>query len=96
MSSFTPGPWKVIDFDDDYIAITDAEQQFGICRLEEDANESRPSMVANAHLLSAAPEMHAALKQILVFYNDFNTYPRVPMSEIRELIKRTISKAEGK
>ena len=58
----TPGPWKLIDDDMDYIAITDAEQEFGVCRLELDAHIDRETMKADARLIVAAPEMFEALK----------------------------------
>lgn len=58
----TPGPWKIVDHDEEYITITDVEQMYGICRIEEDASESRRSMTANARLIAAAPELLEALQ----------------------------------
>lgn len=65
MKTHTPGPWKLIDHDEDYIAITDEEQGFGVCKLEESASESREVMKANAHLIAAAPELLEALECVL-------------------------------
>lgn len=53
----TPGPWRIIDHDEEYITITDAEQDFGVCKLEESASENREIMKANACLIAVAPEM---------------------------------------
>lgn len=61
----TPGPWRIIDHDEEYITITDAEQDFGVCKLEESASENREIMKANAHLISAAPEMLEICELIL-------------------------------
>lgn len=62
MSKHTPGPWKIIDHDEEYITVTDEEQNVGICIIEEDASESRQAMIANAHVIAAGPEMIEALK----------------------------------
>ncbi len=91
----TSGPWKIIDDNMEYIAITDLEQEFGICRLEEIASESRETMIANANLIAAAPEMLMALVKIQRIYNDFSGNAKVPIHEIRELIKIILKKARG-
>ena len=45
-------------------------------------------------LKASAPDMLAALKQILVYYNDIEKYRLVPVQDIRNLIVAVISKAE--
>lgn len=64
-NNHTPGPWKIIDWDEDYIAITDHVQDYGVCRLEEVSSETRAVMQANARLIAACPEMFAALETAL-------------------------------
>ncbi len=81
----TPGPWKVIDHDEEYISVTDEEQQFGICRIDENASESRSSMKANARLIAAAPEMYELLKKFA--YGPASEITRV-MLEAEDILKR--------
>lgn len=92
MPSFTPGPWKIIDHDEDYIAITDDEQMYGICKIEEDASENRSAMKANARLIAAAPELLEALKETIAWMNwDEAGWEKDFVLKVRELIAR----AEG-
>lgn len=94
----TPGPWKIIDDDMDYIAITDEEQNFGICRLDQVSSESREAMVANAHLISAALDLYCALEHSLDLLNNskFSPFLDSPLLTLRDEIKSALNKANGK
>jgi hypothetical protein len=104
MSKHTPGPWKVIDDDMDYIAITDLEQECGICKLEEVASDSRETMVANANLILAAPAMKDALKQYLELLNGLRPVFKIlgdknmaeKIDTIYQGTRAIIAKAEGR
>ena len=89
----TRGPWKVLDHDEDHITITDAEQSYGICILNEGSSESRSAMVANAHLIAALPDMLVALERARVFFTAVQE-SQMP-SGLMVQIEQAIGKARG-
>lgn len=76
MSQHTPGPWKnlleagVNYRGEGHITITDKEQTFAICRLEEDSSESPAVMEANARLITAAPSLFNALEGFITLIEE--------------------------
>ncbi len=61
----TPLPWRApfINDGEDYISITDDEQLYGICRLDESYSEHKEQMKANAayivHACNTLPKLEA-------------------------------------
>lgn len=88
----TPGPWKIIDHDMDYIAVTDEEQMFGICELREASNENRSAMIANANLIVVAPEMFLACQGALVA---LKLGEHVDKNQAIEYLEEVLSKVRG-
>jgi hypothetical protein len=101
---FTPGPWKahlnvptaaipghLIKKDDDVM--------LPVASLWEGGGfKGKPTQIANAHLIAAAPELLEALEQIV---KDFEEYPhdRIFTSAVLEVIKTrsasVVKKAHG-
>jgi hypothetical protein len=67
-SRFTPGPWKVakVRHGDGRVAIgIDAGTKHWVARIPEDTEHGFEREEANANLMSAAPELLDALKEVL-------------------------------
>lgn len=67
MTGFTPGPWHVIDIGDTGLYISDGEnpaiaRQLAIV-LADEVGGYGTVYDANANLIAAAPDMHAALEK---------------------------------
>lgn len=62
---FTPGPWEIRKYKDPYgsrsVAVEIATDEIIIAKLGIELDEE---CAANAHLISAAPELYAALERI--------------------------------
>lgn len=67
----TPTPWRApflsVTDGDDYIQITDEDQTYGVCRLDESYSEHREVMKANAALIVKAVNLHDELVEALEF-----------------------------
>jgi len=79
MSKHTPGPW-VVDAEDNRILATDKRETI-ICSLS--ATCRNPGVLADAHLIAAAPDMLAALIKI----RD-DAYDQPTTDELTALIER--------
>jgi hypothetical protein len=99
----TPGPWEVINERSDVCVRARAQTICLVTGGLDDLFESGlygPVATANAHLIAAAPDLLAALKEALNFIEgdrDFmlgNAYPED--YAMRERIKAAIAKAEGR
>lgn len=70
---FTAGPWDIAAWNDDsehqgqVSAVTQSDEERVICEFLK--SESGESQTANAHLIAAAPEMYAALEELLAWQN---------------------------
>jgi hypothetical protein len=91
MSGYTKGPWEIGIYPGDpnhYIVIKDRT----ICTLDQSYYNkaiSEPQCVANAHLISAAPEMLAALEELYSCLDQHQEMPEVIYA------KKIIAKAKG-
>lgn len=68
MSETTPGPWRVWMTEAAQLTVnSDVDDHGLIAWIEGDSNATQPTAreVADADLISAAPEMYAALKAML-------------------------------
>jgi hypothetical protein len=84
-ASHSPGPWEVYDKDPGHVGAPDGH----ICTPE---GETREVVLANAHLIAAAPELLASLKRIVDTYGiDLHSG-----SELCEMVAAAIAKAEGR
>lgn len=89
----SPGPWKLVDHDEEYIAITDELQDEGVCKVA--GTYKRETMEANARLIVAAPDMLKALEKLHAMYADFSRVT-FDLVETRSLLKSAIDKARAK
>lgn len=88
-SKATERPWKLIDYGDGDIEITDLEQQFGACRVREESNENRAMMKANAELIVRAVNCHDELVAgIEYLLNSVEVLPFTVREGFEELLKR--------
>lgn len=98
--NYTKGEWKVTEQDKHGINITSSlSSEWAVCRAFGNSNES----LANAHLISAAPVMYAALKTIIHGIerdcNEINgneVFKFHKDSPLAETLKAALAKAEGK
>lgn len=91
MSAFTPGPWEVNRSEDEPLYVFQGEgERPVICDLLD--NFGNEEQEANGFLISAAPEMYRALKEILARHS--TTLWSLP-SELEELVQEALNKAEG-
>ena len=94
----TPGPWMFDDgviFKNEITVLQEGDFPSTVATIHRDNVTSR----ANAHLISSAPEMYAALKALAGFsltaHVAFNFYGGEDLS-LREIIDRAIAHAEGR
>lgn len=95
----TPGPWA---YDADSKEVFASAEQYGcgwIALVEGNDSDDQPlaaeMQAANARLIAAAPELLAALKE-LVDYDDGSNEPGEFGYEILQRCKAAIAKAEGR
>ena len=94
---FTPGKWEI----EERSAHSGSYSMYGfsimtnkhrICMCQTDDDRNIPQMKANAHLISAAPEMYALLKMIA----DPTTFMGAQTcEELRTAINAVLKKARG-
>lgn len=114
MSAHTPGPWFVTSSGQPHDLVTSTHDSDGldddVCEVYGGNDDSDEVRAANAHLIAAAPELLAALKdaEALLNHGDFsngNTHPdRYGPDEgsvlagrlVGRRIRAAIAKAEGK
>ena len=109
MAKHTPGPWEAVEVNEEiplpagvFIAVHkagDYSKQGCVCdiRAQGDGKYEPEVTNANAHLISASPEMYEALKDALkALTNQYHNKPRRGMEREYRLIKATLDKAEGR
>ncbi len=89
MNKFTPGPWEIKTHAAHYSIMAGNNI---ICDSLESTSSDCDTDLANAKLIRAAPEMFSTLEKIRSMYNDFETYPLIPMSKIREMLNEVLTK----
>jgi len=91
----TPGPWTVHAWGDKSYEINAALDT--VCNVPgfDDDTVDAGNAEANASLIAAAPELLAALKE-LVAYDDGSNDPEDYGYEVLQRCKATIAKAEGR
>jgi hypothetical protein len=96
MADFTPGPWKVTT-NLDYWVETETDEQIAHCGdfSWEDSDEKQYIWEANARLISAAPDLLAAVKCLRQHLALFCTPSDSIAAEIFRLVDATIAKAEN-
>lgn len=93
MSKHSLGPWKM-KFKKDCDWTVRSADGYDVLAIPHDEDHGRPSEDAcNALLISASPDMYAALKKILPLLEAHNG---APWKEARALALKAIEKAEGK
>ncbi len=96
MSEFTKGPWAIEKTEESngwhsVGPVTNGKIDVMITIF---GNTGRPNSEANAHLISAAPDMYEALKKLLYIAECF-----IPIGEADDKFdaaKQALAKAEGK
>lgn len=90
----TPGPWECTTRQGswDWVVYSLADPNIEICQPFHDGTEDNEIGEANARLISAAPDMLAALKQI---ESEMRVGLGSSYGETREQVRRAIKKAEG-
>ena len=115
MAKHTPGPWEAVEVNEEIplpagvlIAVHkagDYSKQGCVCdiRAQGDGKYEPEVTNANAHLISASPEMYDALKEVLAeasspsFDDERLAYVEVQMSKrTLEDIRKAVAKAEGR
>jgi hypothetical protein len=99
----TPGPWVigranygVLKKTDAIGVIADGDHGYTICDVFGDVEELAPHMRANAHLIAAAPDYHAAVSEALTRNDGYNCeYVSIPVKAWR-MILAAHAKAEGR
>lgn len=86
----TPGPWKVVTED----GLTGVRAMRGLANLELWLSDvgSYEKQLANAQLIAAAPEMLEMLRHMVRWNNSELNWD---ISEVQQMLKALISKAEG-
>ena len=87
MSKHTPAPWNVTGFE--RIVVNDSLGR--TLALAPGSSNDLDEMKANAALIAAAPDMLAALQDILDLWDD----PNMPMGDLLARVRAAIAKAEG-
>ena len=92
----TPGPWKVYDDGDMWIAPSDGDAPI-VCDICPHGEEFVYSLEddANAHLIAAAPELLEALKVAQAWIAD-ESCPCEGCEAVNDQIAAAIAKAEGR
>ena len=98
--NYTKGEWKVQHYNKNKLyVISDYSQIAQMLYTETRGMVGTPEQrEANAHLISAAPEMYKALKTVREQVANF-LYPKVKLLSSKELIvlmDKALAKAEGK
>jgi hypothetical protein len=91
MLTHTPGPWTI---DSNRVASYVTSQDGSICRLA-DWGTSGMHRDANTRLICAAPDMLAALREVLRTLTDPEADDFTDATRIEDLLRATISHATG-
>ena len=92
MSKHTPGPWEIVADDERPMRIVDSVGRVSVVDMPDWQEEFENEEFANARLISAAPEMLAALREC------WATLCNLKHHNVRADIERAeaaIAKAEG-
>ena len=99
MSAHTPGPWEVVyfAFDGDskewFVSSEDRNPVAKMrCIYRMDGSIDYQSMMANAHLIAAAPKLLEALKGLVAWADDLHRQD--PVEDLRKA-RAAIAKAKG-
>jgi hypothetical protein len=92
MSKYTPGPWRISGFESAGTKnrVVMGADDFSICHIGE---RNRAENIANAHLISTAPELLKALKAWEHWYSNDST--ELNREIARAAGVRAIAKVEG-
>lgn len=90
MSEFTPGPWRIEEFNN-----TIWIHPLGKGRPIAIMNEKQQDYEANAPLIAAAPEMYEACKEVNEFMSDLSAHGNQTAIRISAILQIAIAKAEG-
>jgi hypothetical protein len=105
MSGHTPGPWHWSDrYRDSHDGSTWSlcgDDGFGILSCDGDANSPQNVNIADAHLIAAAPDMFAALYDLIVLASAAMTFANRDGAEFNvelelQAAHAVLAKAEGK
>lgn len=98
MSKYTPGPWTV---DESYIngSINAGKRHVALANFynchDEEMRVTRDQQKANTQLISAAPDLLAALKESVGPLELYHAYGWPDRDGVISKVKSTIRKAEG-
>jgi hypothetical protein len=105
MTTFTLGPWHVMEngfsrkglWSAPTVYAADDELRYiAICACADDMNVfSATDNIANAHLISSAPDMYGALKAIIERWDTPAWKDVEPTAEVINRARAALSKAEG-
>lgn len=107
MSEHTPGPWTMTDdgspfiyyLNDEGINRFSASVQQGWASANDGQRTPHSEILANAHLIAAAPDLLAALKEIVMGIGPFHQDPLEHAGNVIEsmqaIARAAIAKAEG-
>jgi hypothetical protein len=90
-AGFTPGPWEVRGE-----SIVTGDSQYCIAVIEDDGGYEAPQRTENARLISAAPEMYAALQSVRTILNFLNKATEPWAQKLLAETDAALAKAEGK
>ena len=87
--SFTPGPWRTDEFYDAVLSdvIKDDGQDDVVCSFDY-GNKPDDEQIANAHLISAAPELYEALAEMCANFTSGNPDQREAIARAREALDK--------
>lgn len=94
MSAHTPGPWELDEGDDgdNFTIRADGEFVTRLTKSRYTDDRRDPEAYANAALIAAAPDMLAALRDLLGYVGGWDSAPDHPCGKARDAIAR----AEGR
>lgn len=93
---FTPGPWQTGHMmDGDNVWIGPDCNAIPVAYVDRDWQRARDEWGANARLIAAAPDLYAALKDMLIASQPQHTFRHVFMGEAQEKARAALAKARG-
>ena len=98
MGTHTPGPWTVEEYgDEDAPALViHKNTETRVCFMATPGSHGDPAKIeADAHLIAAAPELLAALKQLVADYQDVPDPTDEDGQAVFDTARAAIAKAEG-
>ena len=97
MAEHTPGPWRTTLAYDDPVIVDHNNTIIAIAVLDSNDPKELETIVANARLIAAAPELLAALNQVLDVLTLRMDWQSIPgLEDAVEFATEVINKAEGR